>query len=304
MKRVDPELLNSLKEALVSVYWYKTDLNTFLRGALTDTALLGGINWDHHQKREAIDIVVNRIAAEPETYKSDLVGLLAAVSDMTAFPHLERLEDGANKAKRASQAVAVLRARATKVRSWLEEETKAGIRKEERGQREKQASSFQSTLQNLQVHFGELSKMPDTRARGYKLEALLRDLFELFDLDPKASFKLVGEQIDGAFTFDGTDFLLEAKWQKAQTGSADLDTFANRVQRKLENTLGLFVSMGGYSPDGISAHSQGHKVLLLIDGAHLAAILEGRLRLSDLLLRARRHASQTGEIYLPFSELF
>jgi hypothetical protein len=28
---------------------------------------------------------------------------------------------------------------------------------------------------------------------------------------------------DGAFAFDGTDFLLEAKWQRSPVGAADLD---------------------------------------------------------------------------------
>src|SRR5258708_2685134 len=124
MKKVDPEVLNCLKKALATVYWYKTDLNTFLRGALANKALLGGINWDHHQKREAVDIVVNRIAERPEEFKADLMGLLVAVCDMTDFPHLIRLEDGVKKAARASSAVKILRAKAGKVRSLLEEETR------------------------------------------------------------------------------------------------------------------------------------------------------------------------------------
>lgn len=37
------------------------------------------------------------------------------------------------------------------------------------------------------------------------------DIFELFDLDPKVSFENKGEQLGGAFTLDGTDYLFEAK---------------------------------------------------------------------------------------------
>jgi len=186
----------------------------------------------------------------------------------------------------------------------MEEEARTTLRRERREVRAAQSSTFETKLTELRFRFATLTSMPDTQARGYALESLLRDIFELFDLDPKASFKLVGEQIDGAFTFDTTDYLLEARWRKAAAIAADLDTFAAKVQRKLKITLGLFISTGGYSPDGISAHSQGQKVLILIDGAHLTAVLEGRLRLGELLLRARRHASQTGQIYLPFSELF
>ncbi|MBS1703683.1 MAG: hypothetical protein JST12_18615 [Armatimonadetes bacterium] len=304
MKKVDPETLNCLKEALVASYWYKTDLNTFLRGALTDLTLLGGVNWDSHQKREAVDIVVNRIANSPEQYRADLAGLISGVCGMTDLSHLLRLEDGEKKAKRAKAAIEVLKTKAGTYRSMLEEEARSNIRREKQKASSENASLFLAKLHELKAGLNELVAMEDSQKRGFKLEKLLRELFELFDLDPKASFRIVGEQIDGAFTFDGTDFLLEAKWQKTQTACSDLDSFGKKIERKLENTLGLFISMGGYSPDGIQAHSQGHKVMILLDGPHLAAVLEGRLKLGELLLRSRRHASQTGEIYLPLSEVF
>jgi hypothetical protein len=85
---------------------------------------------------------------------------------------------------------------------------------------------------------------------GYRLEKLLRTLFELCDPDPRASFKIVGEQIDGAFTFEGTDYLFEGKWQQELVSAADLDILAGKVSRKLDNTLGLFLSVNGFSEDG------------------------------------------------------
>lgn len=41
-----------------------------------------------------------------------------------------------------------------------------------------------------------------SRPAGVALEPFLRELFDTFDLDPKASFKISGEQIDGGFTLD------------------------------------------------------------------------------------------------------
>jgi hypothetical protein len=123
-------------------------------------------------------------------------------------------------------------------------------------------------------------------------------LFEIFDLDPKASFKVTGEQIDGAFTFDATDYLLEAKWQQQPVAAEDLDSLAAKVGRKLDNTLGLFLSINGFSTDAVTAHSASRKVILLMDGSDLMAVLERRVDLVELLHRKRRHASQTGEIFL------
>jgi hypothetical protein len=143
----------------------------------------------------------------------------------------------------------------------------------------------------------------NVQGRGFELEKVMYDLFELFDLDPKASFRNTGEQIDGAFSFDGTDYLFEAKWQQELANAAALDGFAAKVRRKLENTLGVFLSINGFSQDGIAAHSSGGAVVILMDGADLMAVLEERIDFVSLLLRKKRHAAQTGNIYLRFHEI-
>ena len=71
----------------------------------------------------------------------------------------------------------------------------------------------------------------------------------------KSSFKIIGEQIDGAFTFDGTDFLLEAKWQKEPIPASELYAFGGKITNKLKNTLGLFISIDGFSKDGIETNN-------------------------------------------------
>lgn len=143
----------------------------------------------------------------------------------------------------------------------------------------------------------------NAQARGFELEKIMLDLFELFDLDPKASFRNVGEQIDGAFACEGTDYLFEARWQTEHVNAAALDGFSSKVKRKLENTLGLFLSVNGYSQDGIAAHSAAGAVVILMDGADLMAVLEERIDFVSLLLRKKRHAAQTGNIYLPVHQI-
>lgn len=83
----------------------------------------------------------------------------------------------------------------------------------------------------------------DPHPRGLALEPFLRDLFDAFDLNPKASFRITGEQIDGGFSLDMEHFLLEAKWENVPADRAALDIFATKVDRKAENTLGLFVAI-------------------------------------------------------------
>jgi hypothetical protein len=72
----------------------------------------------------------------------------------------------------------------------------------------------------------------------------------------------------------------------------------------LDNTLGLFLSVNGFSPDGITAHSLGRKVVLLMDGSDVMAVLDGRIEFPEFLKRKRRHAAQTGEIYIRYQDMF
>jgi hypothetical protein len=48
--------------------------------------------------------------------------------------------------------------------------------------------------------------------RGFAFETFLADLFSAYNLAPRASFRLVGEQIDGSFLLNADTYLVEAKW--------------------------------------------------------------------------------------------
>jgi hypothetical protein len=158
-------------------------------------------------------------------------------------------------------------------------------------------------LEQIRKRYTGLVVSADPQGRGFELERVMFDLFELFDLDPKASFRNLGEQVDGAFSLDGTDFLFEAKWRQTASGAGDLDSFSAKVRRKLENTLGVFLSINGFSANGIAAHSAGGAVVILMDGADLMAVLEERIDFVSLISRKKRHAAQTGNIYLRFHEI-
>lgn len=164
-------------------------------------------------------------------------------------------------------------------------------------------TAVRAKLEQLTKEYYKLLGSEEPQQRGYRLEKIIRELFELFDLDPRASFKIVGEQIDGAFTFDATDYLLEGKWQQESVGASELDVLAGKLSRKLDNILGLFLSINGFSEDGVKAHSSGRRLMLLMDDSDLMAVLEGRIDLIQLLLRKRREASQTGNIYLRLHEI-
>jgi len=53
----------------------------------------------------------------------------------------------------------------------------------------------------------------------------------------------------------------------------------------------------------VQTHSSGRRLMILMDGSDLMTVLEGRIDLIALLLRKRREAAQTGNIYLKIHEI-
>ena len=108
-----------------------------------------------------------------------------------------------------------------------------------------------------------------------------------------------GRQIDGSVTHDGTTYLVELKFTEAQSDATDIDSLKSKVESKADNTMGIFISMSGYSTVAVDEASGRRTTLLLLDHGHVYLCLLGALDFGDLISRVRRHASQTGESYLP-----
>lgn len=294
-RRINPAAIHALKEALVQAFWYKKDLRGFLSSSLGRGELIAHLDWTDY-KRTIVAQLVDSLAAEQHRHFDELLTLILATADITDPSHLKRIEDGQRKYDDALAALKTLRDLVEPYRRLRSEEDEADRRREaDRIQAEMQRA-INEKLAELRTSFYEIVTLP-AQPRGYALEKFLNGLFALFDIDAKAPFRIEGEQIDGAFTFEG-EFLLEAKWQDAKTPVADLDSFAGKVGRKLDNTLGLFLSMNGYQESAIQTHSRGRPVMLLMDGADLSAVIEGRISLPDLLHRKRQHAAQTGDVFV------
>jgi hypothetical protein len=162
--------------------------------------------------------------------------------------------------------------------------------------------THEELLRVLKERFMEMRSMTNHQARGHLFEGLLNELFALVDLHPRASYSLESEQIDGAFTFQTDDYLLEARWWAEPLQPKELNDFGMKVQSKAKNVLGLMVAIGGFAPGAIEKHSHG-TCLVLMDGADLFAVLDGRIPFAEMLERKRRHAAETGCPMLSVSEI-
>ena len=300
-KQLTPAALFALKEALIHIYWYKKDLKSFLLKSLPKNINISKIDWDALTKRDICILIIDKLFELNNT--EILLQLANDICQFRNFDHLKHLEDGDNKASKASSTVKQLKEfiipYQEKQRS--EEERQKRIKLAE--ERLHLFKSYQEELASLRQEFYSLVTSQDNQQRGFKLENLMNKLFILNDLDPKASFKIMGQQIDGAFTLDGTEFLFEAKWTKSLINSSDLAVFKEKIKTKLENTLGLFLSIDGFSEEGVNAFQSSDKVMILMDGSDLLAILEERISFTELVSRKKQIASREGKIYVPFSQM-
>lgn len=301
-KVVAPAAINALTEALTNIYWYKSELRSFIMNTISDPSILAKLNWEEY-KRNIVSSLINFLARHQETYQNDLLKLMSEVCKMNDFSHLERIEDGKEKAKLARKSVEALRLQIKGHQDLIEQQKQQEERRQKAYENSLQIKGVQEKLDEIKQDFYKLVSSSNPQIRGFQLEKVIKELFNLFDLDPKASFRITGEQIDGAFTFDSVDYLFEGKWQKELVGIQDLDAFSGKLTRKLDNTLGLFLSIDGFSEDAVKAHSTGRRLMILMDGSDIMGVLEGRIDLLQLLLRKRRHASQTGNIYLKLHEI-
>ena len=73
-------------------------------------------------------------------------------------------------------------------------------------------------------------------------------------------------------------------------------SFGGKIEGKLKNTLGLFISFNGFSNTALETKSPILRSIILMDGLDLTSVLDNKITLNDLLFQKRRHAAETGEI--------
>lgn len=142
-------------------------------------------------------------------------------------------------------------------------------------------------LRLLRREYDQLRNSPDEpQKRGYRLESLLKDLLELFDIPVKGNFTRSSgsEQIDGGFELGGWYYLVECKWRKGAASPDDIDRLLGKVRRSSAQTMGLFLSVNGWSSNVVSTlKTDPVKKIILVDGDDLWSVLTGEIDISDML---------------------
>lgn len=129
-------------------------------------------------------------------------------------------------------------------------------------------SAREAELQSIGDRFFELFGWDTSRSqeRGYELERLVGRLClaEGVRWDPPS--RQPGQQIDGAIHFENRVIIVESRWRSDKADFGDIAKLSSKAGTRLTGTLGLFISMEGFSEEGkslwLSAGKQRNCILL------------------------------------------
>lgn len=160
-----------------------------------------------------------------------------------------------------------------------------------------------SEILRLLKTYKTLSVMKNAQKRGFAFEAFLNEVFDVYQLAARGSFRVAGEQIDGSFALSDSTFVVEARWRVEPANTADLLVLRGKAE-KSEWTRGLFISINGFSDLTSDTHMRGRRAnLICMSGEDLLLVLNGKWRLDDALRAKLRHTGETAEVYVPLSKL-
>jgi len=140
-----------------------------------------------------------------------------------------------------------------------------------------------NTLMKKFDQFAALTSSDEKRKRGYLLEELLQGAFDLYSIPTRKRFTRNdgGEQIDGAFTLDGWHYIVECKWVERLSDIRQLDSLYGKLSRSGKQTMGLFLSINGWSDNVVPLLKQNQdKSIVLMDGYDLRCVFDEHINVS------------------------
>jgi len=298
--KITPRLIELTYEAVLKSYWRRNALRKFLGASHVATSFIS--TWaEDESKRDLLDRLFQKLQPTDKG-KAVIFEMAKSLSEQTTFPDLRNWEDSDQKIKDAHKAVQELK---VYLKNQNQEIKSERDRKETQERARKERERIQRSLTDkvkLQQNIDKLHLQVGTQQGGYDFEDWFYELLDYCEITNRKPYKSDGRQIDGSLTLEGTTYLVELKFTKEQSGASDIDSLKAKVNKMADNTMGIMVSISGYSSVAINDASGSKTTLMLLDASHLYLFLAGSLKFEDIITRVRRHASQTGEAYLPTSK--
>lgn len=289
MENVPYEITNQMIQCFGKCFHYKDTVEAFLISA----GLRSEIAKKYRQ--EAKYVWARRLLTELSEYDEGRIlqrRILSELCKLKNLPEDVPDRDAGLEALRTLKSLAYEHDLVSR-----EEKNKSSSRQNIAKTRAKIIQDRNANLQELRDKFYAGVTDSDRQRVGYDLEDILKELFRLFEIEYKKSYRSKTQQMDGHFKYEGFDYLVEAKWRKGQPSETEIGGFQRKVKTKLESTRGIFFSVNGFR-DEVVEQFNGHGAnILFFTGEDLIHILEGRVDLNDALKRKIETAAQYGKVY-------
>ena len=294
--RLTPHFTSLVYEACLKSFWRHRALARFLRQCSISQQFLQ--TWAPGEtKRDVLDRLFLELP-KSDRGRSALMRMAGFLIEQESFPDLENWEDSADKLEEARNAISKLRRYHSKQQKEIQLEKDKVAARKRFAEQQRQVTQSQQTLDRLDERLKALAQSLGEQKSGYKFEEWFYELLDFSEISNRKPYVHKGRQIDGSLTVLGTTYLVELKFTQNQAGATDIDTFYKKITTKADNTMGVIVSISGYSSVAKREASGDRTPILLLDHSHLYMVLGGIMGLEDVVDRVRRHASQTGEAYL------
>ena len=290
------DIKNCMRDCILSLIWPKDEIYIFFKDngcTLSDLKLLENYKELNLNRASMVDKMFKYLSDKPDGGLGQFRAMLKSLMEWSHFnpyyfDELKKLDIG-----KAKKNIEHLR--------QLQEIRDAKIQADRKRQEERKRAQQEptQTLDDLKKSFLELiTDKISTQKRGYELEKILLELGRLSRLEVTESFRVIGEQIDGAIKYEGEHYLIEAKWQEKSASNEPVYQFVNKVEGKMYGR-GIFISVNGFSDNVVESIVKGKALqTIFIDGGDLVLVLEGHLTFSQLIDIKVKAAQTRGEIYI------
>jgi hypothetical protein len=142
------------------------------------------------------------------------------------------------------------------------------------------------------------------QGRGQRFNSFIAELLQCWGIEASPNLRGSGE-IDVAFDWNGRHFILEAKWEGDPVNTDPITKLQKRVRQRLAGTVGLILSMSGFTRDAVDDLKEGEQLsVLLLNKEHLEVMLSGFLAPEEVIDNVIKRASRYGEGYAQLQNLF
>lgn len=290
-----------VKEALISVcgkaFWLKQPLiNVMLEAGVREDLVQQFEDQSKYKMVRGILAVLEKEGVEGWIIQKRLLTIICNLRNL--------IDDTVPDRNAGLDALRDLKGLALKedlIRRVIQESSKT--KQKEITDRTRELSERKRRLGELHKTFSSLIVSKDAQSRGYSLEGLLKELFQLNEIEYHKSYKTATGQIDGHFHFEGFDYLVEARWRSDQPTVSEIGGFKTKVDKVIESTRGLFVAVQGVREEVIREFSGEGAKLVFVDGRDLIYIFEGRISLRDALKIKIEKAAQQGQVFYSLNEV-